>query len=327
MARVRSTVQVSSKSVMPPTFSDTVDFGGGTMKILAREDSDKIGRKAQGFELPGIRKNSTQVLADKAIEVSRKPKALGNLGEMHKQILVWDYPPNTRSVLPPHFEKDRLSVIPKTFKTSREYSSVFEPLLILEIWAQFCQSADQNDRVDTSLVAKIDSVLAVDDFYQLSMTTEGRNGRKIQDLDLVQFCEVRVNDPTMNAGSKPIVAIIDSCKVKFDTAKIVARIYPSNRRTDIISRLRPGSKWRFAKILSLITVHREYTAMLNIPMNSMRFVKRVLILVRLFWIRVKSRPYTNLNLAISSRWLSGFRLMNLRQLRLRVLLDRGKGLC
>jgi hypothetical protein len=75
----------------------------------------------------------------------------------------------------------------------------------------------------------------------------------------------------MNAGSKPIVAIIDHCKIKFDKAKIIARIYPSNRRTDIISRLRPGSQWRFAKILSLITVHREYTAMLNIPMIPMRF--------------------------------------------------------
>lgn len=288
MSKIRQTVKDSSDRLLPPNFSDTVDIGGGTMKVIARDDDDQDYKKrgdrgAQMIDLPGVRKNATQRLAEKALQDSKKVKALGDISEMHRQILLWDFPPTTRSVIPPHFEKDTLLSIPKVFKTSREYSTVFEPLLILEVWAQFCQSGEEfNAEANDALVGKLDSVLAIDEFYELSFSADGRSARKIQDQDLVQLCEVRINglsfdclllstDPKMKAGSKPIVAKINRVTCKHDQGKIVARIFPSNKRTDIISRLRPGSKWRFSRILSLVTIHREYTAMLNMPLIPLRY--------------------------------------------------------
>ena len=94
MSKIRQTVQASSNRLLPPNFSDTIDLGGGgNMRVIARDEGNddhrRAPRGAQVFDLPGVRKNATQMLADRNLKDARKPKALGNLGEMHKQILVW----------------------------------------------------------------------------------------------------------------------------------------------------------------------------------------------------------------------------------------------
>lgn len=88
----------------------------------------------------------------------------------------------------------------------------------------------------------------------------------IQDYEIVQINEVSVNDKTTSVGVAPILAKVNSVYAKHDISTITLRIYPSNRRPDVVPRLRPSSGWSMFRIFSLVTAHREYLAMLNMPL-------------------------------------------------------------
>lgn len=271
MSIVRKNVEENSRQLALPS-SDIIALGGGSLQVIARdEDLNLPKRSAQMINLPGVKLNSTQKIMAEKQEAFKKEKPLGSISEMHKQILQWTYPPESRSLLPPNFEQSRLQSIPKLFRNARDYQSVMEPLLILECWAQFCQAGEElrNDQV----FVKMESALAVDGFYELEFSAEATANRQVQDQDLVQLCEVRISgsscsklDNSQEVGTIPILAKIDSVFVKKSVGKVVAKIFPSTTRPDLVARLRPGSCWKITKILSLITVHREYTAMLNLPM-------------------------------------------------------------
>ena len=72
----------------------------------------------------------------------------------------------------------------------------------------------------------------------------------IQDYEIVQINEVSVNDRSTSVGVAPILAKVNSVYSKHDISTITLRIYPSNRRPDIVPRLRPASGWNMFRIFS-----------------------------------------------------------------------------
>ncbi|KAJ3217591.1 DEAD-box type RNA helicase [Clydaea vesicula] len=222
-------------------------------------------RTMQKIDLPNATLHPSQV----RIQNMQQPKikALGDISSLHKQLLLWTFPPQGKNIFPPGFDKDSLKVIPKSFENTREYATVFEPLMVLECWEQFCHAKDEVRKSDAVLTS-ISEVNAVDGFYDIVFNADAAlvRMRNISDHDLVQICEVKNSDINVAIGTLPILAKINSSFCKKDSCTITARIFPSTRRPDIIPRLRPGSSWSLLRLISLITAHREYTAMLNLPM-------------------------------------------------------------
>lgn len=256
-----------AKDTPVPSIDKPVNLGGSgsVIQIIQEIDTPKQKRTTQLFQLPNVSMNAIQVKMANANEPF-KPKALGDISHLHKQILLWEFPP-VNSTIPLYFNQDSLKSIPKLFKNSREYAAVFEPLLVLECWGQFNQAVNEVQKSD-SIKIKLEQVLAVDGFYDLTFSSDFRQAKlkSFSDLDLVSLCELKIGQNS-EIGHDPITAKLSSVFNRNGTVSIVARIYPI-KRPDIIPRLRVSSEWSMLKLISLITVHREYTAVYSTYLDA-----------------------------------------------------------
>ena len=89
-----------------------------------------------------------------------------DISGLHRALLSWDY--DHQGPDPPaQGTKPKLFHVPDTFTDHRHYLSVFEPLLLLECWAQIVQSKEETQ---PSYDCKICSKQFTDDFVDLEAT-------------------------------------------------------------------------------------------------------------------------------------------------------------
>ncbi|CAG8500553.1 4301_t:CDS:2 [Racocetra fulgida] len=88
-----------------------------------------------------------------------------NLKNLHKQVLTWNI--DSMGEMPPNMLRNEYRHIPDQFQTAEEYISIFEPLLVLEIWQSFISAKEEIDDSDSYAIV-IDSSVSIDDFIEVS---------------------------------------------------------------------------------------------------------------------------------------------------------------
>ncbi|KAJ3568749.1 hypothetical protein NP233_g5511 [Leucocoprinus birnbaumii] len=148
-----------------------------------------------------------------------------DISNLHRALLSWDY--DHDGPTPPGFN-GALKPVPDTFNTLNHFHDVFEPLLLLECWAQIVQSKDE---APETYECKLSGKQYVDDWLELDVQFEA-NVRKDYYLAETDVATLR-------------------CYLK----------------TGVIEDpgLHIGTSWRISKVFSLSTLHREYAALKSLP--------------------------------------------------------------
>ncbi|KAJ3727172.1 AAA domain-containing protein, partial [Lentinula guzmanii] len=173
-----------------------------------------------------------------------------DISELHRTLLSWDYQHDGQ--FPPKAQW-QLHSVPDTFSDFKHYRAVFEPLLLMECWAQLLQSKDDPP-----------------EYYYCKITSRSYNGHWL-DLEVEFSSELRRewfltgNDVVLlrhQEGKNTLLAkaLTGSFRrPRNNPAEAGLRCYlPPDTRD-------PGldiwSQWEISKVFSLSTLHREYAAL------------------------------------------------------------------
>ena len=149
---------------------------GGAKGLAALAKFQKIPKVAKPAERRQIRildvtnqaKNATIERLHRRDDARRRAMRLKpDISGLHRALLSWDYDhegpePPTQGIKP------KLLHVPDRFTDHHQYLDVFEPLLLLECWAQIVQSKEENQ---PSYDFKICSKQYTDDFVDLEAAT------------------------------------------------------------------------------------------------------------------------------------------------------------
>ncbi|KAF7365221.1 hypothetical protein MVEN_00393700 [Mycena venus] len=230
--------------------------GHGTLASLSKmQRTPKIKqppappRQIKRYDAPTTTMNPIQQRREKRAQEARKFQRLKpDLSGLYKTILSWQYhhdgahPPGPQLHLN-HVPADR-------FTDYAHYRRVFEPLLLLECWAQIVQSKEETG---DSYRFKINARQFIDDWVDLDLTFSGsvKKDWRLTESDVVLLQE----------GALSILGKVESYKTPMGKA-IEAKIR-------CIARLDPGlvldTEWQLTQIFSLSTINREYSALLGLP--------------------------------------------------------------
>ncbi|CEP07406.1 hypothetical protein, partial, partial [Parasitella parasitica] len=205
------------------------------------------------------------------LEQKRRQKITPNIDRLFKTMLSWDVT-ETREI-PPHANESMYSRVPSTFKTFDEYRSVFEPLLLLEAWAQILRAKEQlsqNDVLDRCIVeGRCHTNDFVDVTFALPMSAI-TNSLSPDDLVCVanhfgrQFFDELASYSTASDSSwkgKAFLGKVMSINQKKNIGEVVVRSYFASGRISILNSISPKTSWNILKIMSLTTTMREYAAL------------------------------------------------------------------
>ncbi|KAM6494154.1 SEN1 N terminal domain containing protein [Amanita muscaria] len=231
---------------------------GGLAALAKFQKSPKIKKSAERrqvktLEIAGVgdavrRRREMRERQEEARRAALRMKP--NLAELHKALLSWSY--DHVGPMPPG-ELSSPSYVPDTFKDYNEYRQVFEPLLLMECWAQICQAKDGRPEVYET---KIAGRGYVDDWLDLEVGIVGPVGKDwyLGETDVVLLRNADIHKSIMaktqhyRATSFGIQASL-RCYIKYDGD-------PG---------LQIGTTWQLSKVFSLSTIHREYAALVSLP--------------------------------------------------------------
>ncbi|KAJ3847326.1 SEN1 N terminal-domain-containing protein [Lentinula lateritia] len=223
--------------------------------LVKLQQSPKVRKQVQRrqvkmLDLPHLKQNAQEARLLKRDEARQKAlRFKPDISGLHRTLLSWDYqhdgesPPKTRL---------HLRSVPDTFSDFNHYRAVFEPLLLMECWAQLLQSKDESS-----------------ESYDCRITSRLYNGQW-SDLEVIFFSDLRKewflteNDVVLlrhPEGKSTILAkAINFRRPGKDPAEAGLRCYfPPDARD-------PGiqiqSLWQISKVFSLSTLHREYAALI-----------------------------------------------------------------
>ncbi|THH12551.1 hypothetical protein EW146_g7587 [Bondarzewia mesenterica] len=174
---------------------------------------------------------------------------------LHRTLLSWPYDHSGPD--PPSIgEKPRLAHVPDNFTDYNHYRRTFEPLLLLECWAQILQSKEEPKEI---YECKIASRSFVDDWLNVDIliTEPLKKGWFLTDTDVVLLQHTATNKSILGKAEK------------FRTTPFGVQAVQVAIRCFLGSGVDPGlqvnSTWRISKVLSLSTLHREYGALVAMP--------------------------------------------------------------
>jgi predicted DNA helicase len=237
-------------------------------------------------------KRTVQLLDEKPVQIGKarkereeqiereKAKFGSDLTTFHKAVLQWDFYQSGDK--PP--SNAELQSVPSSFGNVDEYQRIFEPLIMLECWQQLQSAREeviQNEGLDV-LIGTLDSVANVDSFHDVkfSIPTEDFRKKRFGENDLLLiFRKEAVHDPRVVVGlenegrltldvmpkiaDKPgayFLGKVQSATVRRDASEVLVRV-----RGETSSRLlKPTLQWFMTRVMSLTTVHREYSALLAV---------------------------------------------------------------
>lgn len=156
-------------SAAPSESEDSDDDGGASLEDMARKPvvakKPIERRRIMMLDLPTNARNPALERLNKKEEARRIALRLKpDISSLHKTILSWNYEHNGSE--PPGSQLRFLSV-PDQFSDVGHYRRVFEPLLLLECWAQIQQSKEE---ASESYESKIVSRQYTDDWIDLDIS-------------------------------------------------------------------------------------------------------------------------------------------------------------
>ncbi|EIW80969.1 hypothetical protein CONPUDRAFT_104043 [Coniophora puteana RWD-64-598 SS2] len=176
-----------------------------------------------------------------------------DISGLHRAILAWDY--DHEGPEPPYQgSKPHLFHVGDKFIDHRQYLKTFEPLLLLEAWAQIVQSKEEREE---SYECKITSRHFIDDFVDM----EASISEMVQkDWRLTEMDVILLRHPS---NKKCILAKAVSYRRTHFGSQVTLRCYIPNGSSD--PGLQIHSVWQLRKVFSLSTLHREYAALMALP--------------------------------------------------------------
>ncbi|KAI0061699.1 hypothetical protein BV25DRAFT_1948064, partial [Artomyces pyxidatus] len=264
VAKTESRKQAPKSSHREDSDDDDDDYSGGLASLteFQRPQAPKKPperRQMKVLDLPTNVKGSFKTRNEKdrrgdarRIAMRMKPDISG----LHRTILSWPY--DSTGSDPPNWDKrPPLIYVPDKFSDHDQYRRIFEPLLLLECWAQLLQSKDEPKE---SYECKITSRQFIDDWVDLDLliTEPLKKGWFLSETDIVLL-----RHPISNQS---VLARALSFKATFfgqQGVQASLRSYPGRGSE-------PGpqinSTWRISKVFSLSTLHREYAALVAMPL-------------------------------------------------------------
>jgi len=160
---------------------------------------------------------------------------------LHRVLLSWNY--DYDGPTPPGFNGP-LNFVPDTFSTVDQFCAVFEPLLLLECWAQIAQSKDETPEI---LEGKISGKQYMDHWLELDILFEA-NVRKdyfLTETDVVLFRHPHTN--------KCILAKVKSFMSNYRNIQATVRCYLTAGVED--PGLHIGTSWRISKVFRCVLLY------------------------------------------------------------------------
>ncbi|KAA1469989.1 hypothetical protein DENSPDRAFT_797113 [Dentipellis sp. KUC8613] len=211
-------------------------------------------RQVKVMDLPANAKKSMQERFNRRDDARRIAMRMRpDVSELHRILLSWPYD-HTGFDPPWKGEQPQLLKVPDKFTDMDHYRRVFQPLLLLECWAQIMQSKDeQPERFE----CKIMSRQFIDDWIDLeiNITSPLSKGWFLAETDVVLL-----RHPS---GSKCILGKTQGFKsMPFGPQPVQASI-----RCFLGATVDPGlqinTSWTLCKVFSLSTLHREFGALVS----------------------------------------------------------------
>lgn len=222
--------------------SDADAGGAKGLAALARfQKSPKVQKPAERRQvrvlyLTNQAKNATMERLHRRDDARRRAMRLKpDISGLHRALLSWDY--DYEGPDPPaQGAKPELLHIPDKFADHRQYLSVFEPLLLLECWAQIVQSKEETQ---ASYDCKICSKQFTDDFVDLEATISEalQKDWHLSDVDVVLL-----RHPS---GKKSLLAKTHSYRTTQTGAQMTLRCFIPN---GIDPGLQINSVWSLKKV-------------------------------------------------------------------------------
>lgn len=237
--------------------------------VLSKDDSgsswsDKP-RRTHMIDVDGI--TLPQPARGKPIRIPgqpERPTMLRDIQQLYKVVLSWnldmegDCPEDAK--LPPSSGD--------TFCNDEEWVAVFEPLLILECWAQL-QQAREEIRRDDALAVNLTHVQNVDEFHEISLVAGAHDVRMkgLNEHDIVQMIEA--DGKLINIAPKRILSKVQNVSYRNNNGFIRIRVFVG-KNTGLIASLRLNSRWLLQSAFSLTTSYREWTSICHFPTLPLR---------------------------------------------------------
>ncbi|KAF8443044.1 SEN1 N terminal-domain-containing protein [Boletus edulis BED1] len=207
-------------------------------------------RQVKMLDVTNRAKNATMERLHRRDDARRRAMRLKpDISGLHRAILSWDY--DHHGPDPP--TQGTLLRVPDKFVDHHQYLSVFEPLLLLECWAQIVQS---KEGTQPSYDCKICSKQFTDDFIDLEVTISEALQK---DWRLLETDIVLLRHPS---GKTSVLAKTQSYFTNMNGTQVTLRCFIPNG-ADL--GLQINSVWSLKKVFSLATLHREYGALVALP--------------------------------------------------------------
>ncbi|KAI0304428.1 SEN1 N terminal-domain-containing protein [Multifurca ochricompacta] len=190
-----------------------------------------------------------------------------DISGLHRTILSWAYD-HSGPDPPSNDFKAPLVRVPDRFLDYSHYHRVFEPLLLLECWAQIVQSKDESTEMFES---KIISRQFVDDFvdFDLAIVEPLRKGWSLSDTDIILLRLTGGNHSVMGKVLNFKSNTFTQQHVSQSAATVLQHAVQVSVRCHFGKRgdpgLQIGTTCRIGKVFSLSTLHREYAALMAMP--------------------------------------------------------------
>ncbi|KAI9443210.1 SEN1 N terminal-domain-containing protein [Lactarius indigo] len=226
-------------------------------------------RQMKMLELPSqMNQSALQRMRERDDARRRALRMKPDISRLHRTILSWNYEHSDPD--PPSDDfKTPLIRVPDRFSDYNHYQRVFEPLLLQECWAQILQSKEEAKEMFES---KIISRQFVDDFMtiDLAIIEPLKKGWFLSETDVIllrhpggensvmgKVSNFKSNVFTQQPGNQRAAMGLQHA------VQVSIRCYLGKRRDP---GLQIGSTWRIGKVFSLSTLHREYGALMALPL-------------------------------------------------------------
>ncbi|VDC00771.1 unnamed protein product [Peniophora sp. CBMAI 1063] len=202
--------------------------------------------------IPGAARYGRGALSARDEARRKRQRTRPDVSELHKAILSWEYehdgpvPPGTPL---------KTQQVRDVYRTYWDFRTTFEPLLLLECWAQLVQSrSEKQEKYEAQITSRqyVDQWLDLDVFIEESLAP----GWSLNETDIVLM-----RHPT---SRKSILAKTNSYRtVRGNKVGVHATL-----RCCLAGRpdpgLNPNTRWQISKAFSLATVHREFGALVSL---------------------------------------------------------------
>ncbi|KAJ6619424.1 SEN1 N terminal-domain-containing protein [Mycena sp. CBHHK59/15] len=251
---VRPAVSTHSRKEQSPSDSSSEEESQGTLAGLSNmQRSPKIKqqptrRTIMTFDATSHKNPIFERLKKQAEETKKYQRLKPDLSGLYKTILSWKY--HHDGAHPPGPQLTLSQVPADRFVDYAHYRRIFEPLLLLECWAQISQSKEE---VGESYRCKINDRQFIDEWVDLDITFVGsvKKDWRLTESDVVLLQE----------GQLSILGKVQSYKTPMGRA-IEARVRCVHK---LDPGLTLGTEWQLIQVFSLSTINREYSALQGLP--------------------------------------------------------------